>query len=390
MTIKEVFDRLSQDAEWRKLVAATRCKVSEIILKPHGLVDADTLTREQLKQWIADSKRPLSDTACTESVINHMMIWSKRWNEIEPAKPTKIIKSDDRNNERSEVADVDNHENRQRRVSSSNKRNLAGTRRISKSVAESAPSVKPRQKATKPKTEKIQREKYQQKRRKADVKMSMDDWENDSRSRTGSIEHERSSKGWKNGKRVFKDNWRAVIMVNGQRYRHRGGSREECSEWLRAVLQKKILPTDNKADWWRMEQRRDEKARIDEIIVSQAEESVMLYDYHQTGDITKINDYLIKCLLPHMMYYAAHTLHLGRTSTITASKQAAGLLLTRITANRPVLNFTSTCKRMLRVYKQRGDFFYYEKAPEEVKLMVNKINFDGLAEVWKVTRDKRI
>ena len=390
MTIKEVFDRFSQVAEWRKLVAATRCKVSEIILKPHGLVDADTLTREQLKQWITDSKRPLSDTACTESVINHMMIWSKRWNEIEPAKPTKIIKSDDRNNERSEVADVDNHENRQRGVSSSNKRNLAGTRRISKSVAESAPSVKPRKKATKPKTEKIQRGKYQQKRRKADVKMSMDDWENDSRSRTGSIEHERSSKGWQNGKRVFKDNWRAVIMVNGQRYRHRGGSREECSEWLRAVLQKKILPTDNKADWWRMEQRRDEKARIDEIIVSQAEESVMLYDYHHTGDITKINDYLIKCLLPHMMYYAAHTLHLGRTSTITASKQAAGLLLTRITANRPVLNFTSTCKRMLRVYKQRGDFFYYEKAPEEVKLMVNKINFDGLAEVWKVTRDKRI
>jgi hypothetical protein len=364
--------------------------VSEIILKPHGLVDADTLTREQLKQWIADSKRPSSDTACAESVINHMMIWSKRWNEIEPAKPTKIIKSDDRNNERTEVADVDNHENRQRRVSSSNKRNLAGTRRISKSVAESAPSVKPRKKATKPKTEKIQRGKYQQKRRKADVKMSMDDWENDSRIRTGTIEHERSSKGWKNGKRVFKDNWRAVIMVNGQRYRHRGGTREECSEWLRAVLQKKILPTDNKADWWRMEQRRDEKARIDEIIVSQAEESVMLYDYHQTGDITKINDYLIKCLLPHMMYYAAHTLHLGRTSTITASKQAAGLLLTRITANRPVLNFTSTCKRMLRVYKQRGDFFYYEKAPEEVKLMVNKINFDGLAEVWKVTRDKRI
>ena len=390
MTIKEVFDRFSQVAEWRKLVAATRCKVSEIILKPHGLVDADTLTREQLKQWITDSKRPLSDTACTESVINHMMIWSKRWDEIEPAKPTKIIKSNDRNNERSEVADVDNYENRQRRVPSSNKRNLAGTRRISKSVAESAPSVKPRKKATKPKTEKIQRGKYQQKRRKADVKMSMDDWENDSRSRTGSIEHERSSKGWKNGKRVFKDNWRAVIMVNGQRYRHRGGSREECSEWLRAVLQKKILPTDNKADWWRMEQRRDEKARIDEIIVSQAEESVMLYDYHHTGDITKINDYLIKCLLPHMMYYAAHTLHLGRTSTITASKQAAGLLLTRITANRPVLNFTSTCKRMLRVYKQRGDFFYYEKAPEEVKLMVNKINFDGLAEVWKVTRDKRI
>jgi hypothetical protein len=45
---------------------------------------------------------------------------------------------------------------------------------------------------------------------------------------------------------------------------------------------------------------------------------------------------------------------------------------------------------MLRVYKQRGDFFYYEQAPEEVKLMVNRINFDGLAEVWKVTKDRRL
>lgn len=208
---------------------------------------------------------------------------------------------------------------------------------------------------------------------------------------TGTIYHDTASKGIsKSGKRVFKDCYRAEITISGQRYRHRSKDREDCEQWLNAVRTGKIRPTDNKADWWRMEQRRDEKARIDEIIVSQAEESVMLYDYHQTGDITKINEYIIKCLLPHMMYYAAHTLRLGRTSTITASRQAAGLLLTRITAHRPVLNFTSTCKRMLRVYKQRGDFFYYEQAPEEVKLMVNRINFDGLAEVWKVTKDRRL
>lgn len=395
MTINELFDRFSQAAEWRRLATVSRCKVSDIILKPHGQVDADTLTREQLKQWVADSKRPPSDTAPTESVISHMMIWSKRWTEVifKPTpKPIPKAKSDDRTIEGPKIADVDHHEDRQRRVPPTTKRKTAGTRRVGKSVAKPAPSVaKPRRSATpKPKAKQPKRGEYQQTRRKADVKMSMDDWENDTRARTGTIEHERSSKGWRNGKRVFKDNWRAVIMVNGQRYRHRGGSREECSEWLKAVLQKKILPTDTRADWWRMEQRRDEKARIDEIIVSQAEESVMLYDYHQTGDITKINEYIIKCLLPHMMYYAAHTLRLGRISTITASRQAAGLLLTRITAHRPVLNFTSTCKRMLRVYKQRGDFFYYEQAPEEVKLMVNRINFDGLAEVWKVTKDRRL
>jgi hypothetical protein len=124
--------------------------------------------------------------------------------------------------------------------------------------------------------------------------------------------------------------------------------------------------------------------------VSAAEEAVMLYDYHQTGDLTAINDYLEKRLLPHMVYYCAHTLHFGKDRTITASRQAAALLLTRITAGKPVMNFTATCKRMLRVHKQRGDFFYYENAPEPVKLIVNGMNLDGLAELYKVTKDRRI
>ena len=206
----------------------------------------------------------------------------------------------------------------------------------------------------------------------------------------GNIYHDTSSKGYQNGKRVFKDCWRAQITIDGQHYRHRSKDREDCVLWLRAVRQGKIKPTDNKADWWRMEQHKDEAARYDEIIVSQAEESVLLYDYHRTCDISKINDYLVKRLLPHMAYYCAHTLQFGKERTMTASRQAAALLLTRITAGKPVLNFTATCKRMLRIHKQRGDFFYYENAPQEVKLMVNKINFDGLAEIWKVTKDRRI
>ena len=206
----------------------------------------------------------------------------------------------------------------------------------------------------------------------------------------GTIYHDTSSKGWKNGKRVFKDCWRAEITIDGERFRHRGQDRKDCEDWLKAVKQGKIKPTDNKADWWRMEQRKDEAVRIDEIIVNQAEESVMLYDYHQTGDITAINDYIVKRLLPHMAYYCAHTLNFGKDRTVTASRQAIALLLTRITAGKPVMNFTATCKRMLRVHKQRGDFFYYEKAPEQVRLMVNKLNLDELAEVWKVTKDRRI
>lgn len=207
----------------------------------------------------------------------------------------------------------------------------------------------------------------------------------------GTIYHDQSLKGYtKSGKRIFKNCWRAEIMIDGERYRHRSSQRGDCEEWLKAVRSNRIKPTDNKADWYRMEQRKDESVRIDEIIVSQAEESVMLYEYHQTGDLTKINEYVIKRLLPHMAYYCAHTLHFGKDTMLIASKQAIALLLTRIINGKPVYSFTGACKKMLRVYKQQGDFFYYDKAPEQVKLMVNGLNLDELAQVWKITKDRRL
>lgn len=207
----------------------------------------------------------------------------------------------------------------------------------------------------------------------------------------GTIYHDHSLKGYtKSGKRIFKDCWRAEIMIDGERYRHRSSERYDCEEWLKAVRSNRIRPTDNKADWWRMEQKKDDSVRIDEIIVSQAEESVLLYEYHQSGDLTKISEYLVKRLLPHMAYYCAHTLHFGRDTTLVASKQAVALLLTRIVNGKPILSFTASCKKMLRVYKQQGDFFYYDTAPEKVKFLVNGLNLDQLAEVWKITKDRRL
>ena len=206
----------------------------------------------------------------------------------------------------------------------------------------------------------------------------------------GSVYHDSSSGGWSGKKRKIKNCWRAEIKVDGIRYRHRSSDRKDCEEWLKAVRQGKIKPTDTKADWWRMEQHKDENLRVDEIIVSAAEEAILLYDYRCSGDITPICQYLSQRLLPHMAYYCAHTLHLGKDTTLTSSRQAVALLLTRIDAGRPVINFTSTCKRMLRMFKQRGHFFYYENASAEVKLMINRIDFSMLAEVWKVTKDRRL
>lgn len=206
----------------------------------------------------------------------------------------------------------------------------------------------------------------------------------------GTIYHDTASNGIKNGKRIFKNCYRAEITISGQRYRHRSKDRKDCEEWLKALRRGDILPTDNKADWYRMEQRKDDNIRIDELIVSQAEEAVLLYDYHQTQDISPINQYVLQRLLPHMVYYCAHTLHLGASRSITASRQSVAILLTRITAGKPVQNFTATCKRMLRLYNQRGDFFYYEQIPESITIAVNGVSFDALAQMYKVTRDRRI
>ena len=441
MTLNELYERFSQAEQWRRLAAVCRNRVRDIILKPYGETDADTLTRDRLSEWLTKSNRRQEDTVPVESVINHMMQWAAKWKPKEDkpkakkdakadtklrlhsgrdasgaetnGQPKEEPQSDSSCGRRRPVRDVRPTEPEEHHQVSGHARDKApraskphseGKTRRKRTETKAQPKAsgnRTKERKAEPKPKRLKPEKVitkhptkegdvQQKRPTGETQMTMEEWQADTRYRHGTIEHDTSSKGWKNGKRVFKDCWRAVIMVNGQRYRHRAETREECREWLKAVNAKKILPTDNKADWWRMEQRKDEEVRIDEIIVSQAEESVLLYDYHQTKDLTKISDYVVQRLLPHMTYYCAHTLNFGKDRTLTASRQAIALLLTRITAGRPVLNFTSTCKRMLRVHKDRGNFFYYENAPKEVKMVCNRLDLSALADVWKVTKDRRI
>lgn len=207
---------------------------------------------------------------------------------------------------------------------------------------------------------------------------------------TGTIYHDEGLKEIRNGKRYFKDCWRAEITIAGQRYRHRAKDRLDCESWLKLVKQGRIKPTDNKADWWRMEQHKDESERYDEMIVTAAEEATMLYDYHQTKQLDTIYKYVTERLLPHSIYYCCHTLNMGRATSLDAAVTATSILLTRIAAGKPITNFTASIKKMLRVRKETGSFSCYDKPPKEVKLLVNKINFSELAEVWKVTKDRRL
>ena len=453
VTLKQLFQTFGHDPKWGRLATQSAQPMVSVFMRKLGDTDITTLTDFDIEMQLAMSEQPEDRKVKARSCMHYLLRWAREQGKEVPqiAHPFEIKEQETKNEKDNAETDTELRLHRGRDASRAEtdgqpkeepKGDTAcGRRRPVRHVRPAEPEEHrevPRHegnqapRARKPRGEGETRRKRTEtkaqpkasgagtKERKkqdgrsyikpekkvadnhhehADALQDYNDGENinifDSehpkgKPSTGTIYHDNASKGWKNGKRVFKDCWRAEIMIAGQRFRHRSKEREDCVAWLRAVKQGKIKPTDNKADWWRMEQRKDDIARFDEIIVSAAEESVMLYDYHQTGDLSAINDYLEKRLLPHMAYYCAHTLQFGRDRTITASRQAAALLLTRITAGKPVMNFTATCKRMLRVNKRRGDFFYYEKAPIQVKLLINGMNIDGLADVWKVAKDRRI
>ena len=443
-TLKQLFQTFGHDPKWGRLATQSAQPMVSVFMRKLGDTDITTLTDFDIEMQLAMSEQPEDRKVKARSCMHYLLRWAREQGKEVPqiAHPNEIKEQETKNEKDNAETDTELRLHRGRDASRAEtdgqpkeepKSDTACGRRrpvrharpaepeehhqVSRHEGNQAPRTrKPRgegetrrkraetkaqPKASGAGTKERKKERQlthrptkegdtQIARRKADTQMTLEDWQADTRPRHGTIEHDTSSKGWKNGKRVFKDCWRAVIMVNGQRYRHRGETREECREWLKAVCAKKILPTDNKADWWRMEQHKDEEARIDELIVSAAEEANIVYEYRQTGDTEILYNYCIKALLPHMVYYCAHTLHLGRDRSLTCSRQAVGLILTKIVGGRPVTNITFTCKRMLRTYKSRGDFWYYDKAPDVVKLMVNRIDMSALEELYKVTKDRRI
>lgn len=404
MTISELYAHFCQDNQWKSLAVASRKLVSDILLKPYGHTDADTITREQLVQWLQDSGRVPSDTIPLQSVITHMMQWAGKWQpedaDPQPKKRASTVRKPKRIPRKATSTIKAKPIHKPRTPNAEKKQNSVAPKVDEKpEPAIPEPDEQPQSVATESKkptkqkrmTHHPEREgDVQIPRRKKDIELTPEEWQADTRTRTGTVSYNASSRGWQNGKRKTDGRWQACIMINGQRYRHRGNSPEECRAWLRAVTDKKILPTDNAADWLRMEQRKDEQARADEMVVSALEEAHMIYEYRQTGDMKILCDYCQNALLPHMVYYCARMLNMGQERALNCSRQAVGLLLTRIACGRPITNITFTCKRMIRVYKNRGNFFYYETAPDPVRLMVNRLDMTALAEVYKVTRDRRL
>lgn len=201
--------------------------------------------------------------------------------------------------------------------------------------------------------------------------------------------HDKGCKGaYKRGTRYIR--YVAELTVAGKRFRHRSMDRDKVEEWLKAVRSGRIKPTQKGADWMNVEQRKDLELRNYELIVSAAEEAVLVMNFFDTRDIQPITQYMYDRLLPHMVYYCCNTLRLPKDLSLNYTKQAAALIYTMLYDGKPITNMTKTAKRMLRVRKEHRDFFYYERTPNVAKVAISKIDIEKLGEVWKVTRDKRI
>lgn len=224
---------------------------------------------------------------------------------------------------------------------------------------------------------------------KEHYQLTVDEWTEDTRRRTGHIGRYGCSRGQAPDGQRADNRYEAVIQVQGEKYRHRSSNRYDCETWLKAVLSKRILPTDHDADWLRAEQRRDMAARYEQMAASNCEEGLLLYDYYQTGDIAPIAEYIERSLLPHLIYYACHTVRLGLRTSVIYSREAVACLLTKVAAGRMVMNMTAFCKGIIRT-KRYGNEYYYLHMPKDMRLVVDGIDYAPLEQLWRVTRDKRI
>lgn len=204
----------------------------------------------------------------------------------------------------------------------------------------------------------------------------------------GTIYHDHYSKGYKSGKKVTHDRWCAEIMIERQRYRHRSTSYDECVDWLKAIKMMRIKPGEDYRVWLKAETGRRTHEEVVERVETAAREAMLILEYQTTRSFNKINEYVRESLLPRLIYYALYTLKFNGRETLDVCAHAVAILYTRIDADIPVTNFTGSCRRMLRVRKQHGDFFFYEKMPEKIGIALKDLDLSNLGKVT-ILKDRR-
>ena len=336
VTLRNLFEVFGHDPKWEALATKYARAMTDVFLCELGDKDIKTITPFDIEMQVASSTASDKTKAWASSCMTHLRKWAKEQGKPFGESPKPIL------------------------------------------VEPPQPKVNRTAVAKKS----IIREKEAQQRELDWSGVPLHGWPTD-----GTVYKDEASAGQGKG---YKDRWIGEFYCGGVHFRHRSKNKAECEEWRRAVRMGRIKPWDNGPDWRKVEQSKYLDVKYGEKIISAAEEACLLLNYHETDNLEPICDYMEGRLLPHMMFYCAHTLSMGRRTAIDAVVQCAGIILTDIVQGKPVSNFTKQAKRMLRVRKAHRSFWYYEKAPVDVRTFVDGIDYSILSEVWSVTKDKRL
>ena len=344
ITLRNLFAIFGHESKWTAFASKSLQPMVAVYLRKLGDKDIITITDFDLQMQLAMSQQPEDVKAKAESCMNHFRQWAK-----EKGKPFAEIQEP---------------------------------------PTEPEPKSQPKptiNKRSKKKLDTIHDHEVTQQELLDWSGIELHGWPTN-----GSIYEDYSSNGKQSGKQRKRMRWVAEFYVGSVHFRHRSQNRIECEEWAKAVRMGRIKPWENGPDWRKLEQKKNLEMRYGEKIISAAEEACLLLKYHETKDLTDICDYMQRRMLPHMIYYSARSLGLGRKTAIDAAVQCVGILLTDITAGKPVTDFTRQAKRMMRIYKAHRSFWYYDKAPQDIKNIIDGLDLSGLDDIFKLTKDKRI
>lgn len=395
MTLKELFNTFAQQAKWQRFaIASTQAML--FVMRKIGNTDIEQLTRTEIEKLLTTTTQSTENIVKARACLSHMLAWAKQngYNVCTlqastftpPAPQPKAVTPAPKPKPKPKPKQLTT-----KPAAKPKTKATATPRPRTKTPKPKAPAPQPEPKPTSNQLTRKWNSTRQpvQELTLTDALLPGEQPIKGTRN-IGCVYQDTYSKGIKNHHRTYHNRWVAEIQIGGVHFRHRSADKADCEEWLKAVRNGRISPRDCGADWYLVEQRRDMEKRFEEMILSAAEEAMLAAQYTANKDLKPISDYMTQRLLPHMIYYCAHVLNMGRKTALDASTQCIAIMLENIAAGKPITNFTRYGKRMLRVRKAHRDFWYYEKVPQDIRLIIDGIDYKPLEEIYKLTKLKKI
>lgn len=393
MTLKELFNTFAQQAKWKRFAIASTQPML-FVMRKIGDTDIEQLTRTEIEKLLTTATQSTENVVKARACLTHMLTWAKQQGfnvcTLQASTPAPVAPKP----KTTPTPKLTPAQSLKPKAKAKPKAKPVVKKPKPKAPApppQPEPKPEPEPKPTSnPLTRKWNSTRQPvQELTLTDALFPGEKPISGTRNR-GCVYHDTYSKGIKNNHRTYHNRWVAEIQIGGVHFRHRSADKTDCEEWLKAVRNGSISPRDCGADWYLVEQRRDMEKRFEEMILSAAEEAMLAAQYTADKNLKPISDYMTQRLLPHMIYYCAHVLNMGRKTALDASTQCIAIMLENIAAGKPITNFTRYGKRMLRVRKAHRDFWYYEKVPQNIRLIIDGIDYKPLEEIYKLTKLKKI